>query len=111
MEFRELGLSLEQEADLKEMVKLRQWSSLLFLFRQLDKLATEQLVGFTDQFDAYERRGYVKGLRLGLETVNSIYSQTHSGENEDGNRNTQREGPTTTSTAVVTGGLARAAAE
>src|SRR5678809_1532276 len=104
-----LELSPEQVTDLTELVKLRQWSTLLLVFRRLDRLATEQLIGFSDQFNAYERRGFVKGVRLGLDTVQGIYSQTHSGkETSDGNPDQITE-RSTTSTATLFGGIRDAA--
>ena len=111
LQLEQLELSPEQITDLADLCKMRQYSALLHLFRRLDSLATEQLVGFSDNNDAFERRGMVRGIRLGLEAVNSIYSQTHQGKEDDsttnsGNSDKIREG---THTTRVDGGIRNAA--
>src|SRR5215203_824686 len=82
MDLQQLRLSQQEITDLAELSQMRQWTALLKLFRSLEVTATEQLIGFQDQFDAYERRGYIKGLRLGVEVVTQLYAETrnHGGE-------------------------------
>ncbi len=67
-------LAPEEIRDLQEMAKVhRGWTPLLKLLRQLHRAALDQLATFKDSNDAYEKRGYARGIGLALETFQTLY--------------------------------------
>src|SRR5690606_28356386 len=89
-----LGLSREELADLHSLAKSREWTSLLKLSRLLQETATSSLIGFSSPTDAYERRGFVRGVKHVTDIVAQIYENTHTTreENNAGNTNSQIAG-------------------
>src|SRR5262245_25271017 len=77
MQFEQLGVDKADQGNLQRLANLPEWTSLLKLFRGLERGATEHLIGFQSAEEAFERRGYIKGMRAGLEAVESIYASTH----------------------------------
>lgn len=80
----QMGLDQSDLSNLRVLARYSEWTSLLKLFRALDRTATESLIGFSTAEEAYERRGFIKGMRKGVEAVENIYAITH-GVTPDGN--------------------------
>jgi len=59
--------------DLKQLVKHREWTVLLKLFRCLEIEVQQELEGFKTPEDAHEKRGKLQGIRLGVEVVTNLY--------------------------------------
>lgn len=76
--------------ELNRLSRTTEWTSLLALFRALEATATEALIGFSDANNAYERRGFILGMRRGLEAVEEIYATTHGVNNGSLNRTPER---------------------
>ncbi len=79
-------LDQEQVQDLLELVKRREWTSLLHLFRLLEATARVELEGFSNLDEAFERRGKLLGIRLGLEIISNLSerSGTHGSTSQAG---------------------------
>src|SRR6266511_2621056 len=73
-------LSQEQQSDLVELVKRREWASLLQLFRRLEQLVVTEFLAFQTAEEAFERRGKLEGFRLGLEILSTLAERgSHGG--------------------------------
>lgn len=59
--------------DLKMLVKHREWTALLKLFKELEREVALEFEGFKNADDALEKRGKLHGIRLGVEIVTNLY--------------------------------------
>lgn len=46
-------------------------------------MGTEQLIAFSDSNDAYERRGYVRGIRVLHTLIENLYAETSNVRERD----------------------------
>jgi hypothetical protein len=71
-------LSSDEIADLQELSKHREWVSLLKLVRKLDDNAIAELLRFSTSEEAFKKQGKVEGIRLLLDTLQSLYTSTRN---------------------------------
>src|SRR5438874_1074660 len=66
-------LEEEEILDLRELAKHRGWTPLLKLLRALEAEALRGLQGFRDANEAYEKRGYSRGVSLIVDVARTLY--------------------------------------
>jgi len=63
----------EELADLQDLAKHRGWTPLLKLLRSLEATALRDLQGFKSHEDAYEKRGFSRGVSLVSDVLRTLY--------------------------------------
>lgn len=81
-------LTAEERQDLQVLVRYREWTSLLKLFRRLEAQSQLEFEGFKKPEEAFEARGKLNGTRLALQIVTHLY-----GGQTNGSASETRSGP------------------
>jgi hypothetical protein len=76
-DYKDYGLDQTDLDNLQKIAESPEWTSLTKLFREMDRVATEQLIASNSGENFFERRGYVLGIRKGKSIADEIYSNTH----------------------------------
>jgi hypothetical protein len=91
-------LTKEEAAGLRRMAEVSpEWTFLLKLLSLLEQVAQQELVGFKGESDAFEKRGYVRGVAMVREIIRNLYD-TRNADNliiggSNGSPSNSREAP------------------